>query len=92
LNIYTLMPNKRASGQKGVIVMMKEEFISDIDSAIGTAGYSDRSSFIREAVYEKLRALGLDVPPASKAARSRVGVGGRPAAKKKHSAVKKPTK
>ena len=82
------MPNKRAKGQKGVLVMMKEGFLSEIDSTLEASGYSDRSTFIRDAVYEKLRSLGVDVPPSSKTSPSRVGVGGRP--KKKHS--KKRTK
>lgn len=41
---------------------MTEEFIAEIDRAMVAAGYSNRSQFIRDAVVEKLRNLGVDVP------------------------------
>lgn len=41
---------------------MKEGFIAAIDSALASAGYSERVRFIRDAVYEKLERLGLQLP------------------------------
>jgi Arc/MetJ-type ribon-helix-helix transcriptional regulator len=67
------MPNQRASGQKAVIVMMSEDFLSLIDGSLSALGFSDRSSFIREAVRAKLGAT-----PQVAAAPSRAGKGGRP--------------
>jgi len=72
------MPNKRAKGQKGVLVNMRETFLDEIDRSLPEAGYSDRSTFIRDAVYEKLVAMGFDVAAIEKTAPSRVGKGGRP--------------
>jgi len=71
--INEIMPNQRAAGQKAVIVMMSEEFLDLIDASLPVMGYSDRSSFIREAVRVKLGA-----PPLIAAAPSRAGKGGRP--------------
>ena len=53
------MSNQRAIGQKLISVPMKEKFIEEIDKALEKIGYSDRSSFIRDAVAEKLRAAGV---------------------------------
>ena len=72
------VPGQRAAGQKQVIVVMKEEFVSLIDGNLERMGFSDRAAFIREAVAEKLGGVGkyMTTPP------SRAGKGGRPPKKK----------
>ena len=77
------MPAKRAPGQKPIIVMMKEEFVAEIDGNLGKLGYGDRASLIRDAVIEKMIKLGIDVPKEFSTAPSRVGKGGRPVKYKK---------
>lgn len=72
------VPNVRASGQKQVIVIMSEEFLSDIDGSIETLGYSNRAEFIRQAVLEKLAKAGVQIEKSKAAAPSRAGKGGRP--------------
>jgi Arc/MetJ-type ribon-helix-helix transcriptional regulator len=72
------MPNQRALGQKLISVPMKERFIEEIDQALEKMGYSDRSSFIRDAVAEKLRSEGFELPIDLPLAPSRAGKGGRP--------------
>lgn len=71
--INVSMPNQRAAGQKAVIVMMSHEFLDLIDGNLQRLGFSDRSSFIRDAVRVKLGAS-----PSVAAAPSRAGKGGRP--------------
>ncbi len=68
------MPGQRGSGQKQVIVVMKESFLSIIDGNLERMGFSDRAAFIRKAVAEKLGVTdkSLITPP------SRAGKGGRP--------------
>ncbi|HEY0255960.1 MAG TPA: hypothetical protein VGC39_00850 [Candidatus Methylacidiphilales bacterium] len=84
------MPSKRAPGQKPIIVMMKEEFIAEIDGNLGKLGYGDRASLIRAAVIEKMISLGIEVPKELSLAPSRAGKGGRPPKYKKSKGVKKP--
>jgi len=72
------MSNQRAIGQKLISVPMKEKFIEEIDKALEKIGYSDRSSFIRDAVSEKLRAAGVNLATELRLAPSRTGKGGRP--------------
>jgi Arc/MetJ-type ribon-helix-helix transcriptional regulator len=57
---------------------MKERFIEEIDQALEKMGYSDRSSFIRDAVAEKLHSEGIEFPKDLPLAPSRAGKGGRP--------------
>jgi hypothetical protein len=83
------MPAKRAPGQKPVIVMMKEEFIAEIDGNLGKLGYGDRASLIRAAVIEKMIKLGIEVPKEFSLAPSRAGKGGRPAKYKRVRGSKK---
>ena len=71
------MPAQRAPGQKPIIVMMKEEFVAEIDGNLGKLGYGDRASLIRDAVIEKMIKLGIEVPKEFSAAPSRAGKGGR---------------
>ncbi len=57
--------------------MMDEEFLDEIDKGFPKLGYSDRSTFIREAVYKALEEQGIKLPALLKAAPSRSGKGGR---------------
>ena len=68
----------RADGQKAVIVMMKDEFLDRIDKAMESMGYSDRSTLIRDAVFELLKQHGVEVKLEEKTAPGRKGKGGRP--------------
>ena len=71
--------NLRHSNQKLISISMNEKFIEKMDSTLFKMGYSDRSSFIRAAIVEKLQAAGVKVPRVLSLAPSRVGKGGRPA-------------
>jgi metal-responsive CopG/Arc/MetJ family transcriptional regulator len=72
------MPNVRSKDQRGVIVMMDRKFCEEIDAAFPRLGFSDRSTFIRDAVYKRLEEMNIRVPASLKAAPSRAGKGGRP--------------
>lgn len=76
------MPNQRASGQKQVIVIMKEDFLHKVDANLEAMGFGDRAQFIRQAVREKLMRYGVAVSLEEIAAPSRAGKGGRPSADK----------
>lgn len=71
----------RSEGQKQVMVMMRQEFLDEIDKAFPLAGFSDRSSFIRDAVYRAIGELGINLPMVIKTAPSRKGKGGTPSHK-----------
>lgn len=58
--------------------MMRESFIDVIDRALPAAGYSDRAKFIRDAVYQRLLAMGYKLPADFPTAPARKGKGGRP--------------
>ena len=72
------MSTLRAPGQKLISVPMNEKFIEQIDAALHKVGYSDRSSFIRDAIVEKLHGGGIPIPVELSLAPSRTGKGGRP--------------
>lgn len=82
------MPNQRAHGQKQIPVMMKEDFVDTIDSALAQLGYTDRAKFIRDAVFEKLENSGIKLPREISLAPDRAGKGGRPTHLKTHSLEK----
>jgi hypothetical protein len=71
---------QRKAMQKGVILMMDERFIAEIDQAYPQLGFSDRATFIRDAVLKELARQGYRLPVSYKAAPPRVGKskGGRP--------------
>ena len=73
-----LHPMPRSEDQRPLTFMVKEDFLEAINRACEEAGYSDRSQFIRDAVFEAIERLGLNVSKAIKAAPSRKGKGGRP--------------
>lgn len=62
---------KRSEGQKQVLIMMRQEFLEEIDKAFPLAGFNDRSSFIRDAIYKELLKMGLQVPLVLKTAPER---------------------
>lgn len=70
------MPNQRAAGQKQIITLMDEKFLREIETGMARAGYSDRSKFIRDAVFEKLQKLGIACDYTLAMAPSRTGKGG----------------
>ena len=70
------MPNQRAKRQKGVLVMMDEKFLAEIDAALPELGYSDRSSFIRTSVYNALKRMKISLPAHIALAPQRTGKGG----------------
>lgn len=72
------MSNPRGPGQKLISVPMNEKFIEKIDLSLKDVGYSDRSSFIRDAIIEKLKTNGIEISTALSLAPSRPGKGGRP--------------
>jgi hypothetical protein len=57
--------------------MVDERFLEEIDAAYPKLGYSDRASFIRDAVYQLMKEGGYKLPLEYKAAPSRKGKGGR---------------
>ncbi len=56
--------------------MMKESFLQEIESGMRRAGYADRSQFVRDAVQEKLAAMGLETLRENAIAPMRLGKGG----------------
>ena len=72
------MPNQRAPGQKLINVPMTQNFIDALNRSVRKAGYDDRSKFIRDAITEKLKREGFEVPAAEdRMAPDRTGKGGR---------------
>lgn len=69
------MPNQRARTQRLVNFPASDQFIAGLDEAIRKVGYSNRSEFIRDAVEEKLRELGFQLPPGATLAPPRAGKG-----------------
>ena len=57
--------------------MIQEDFLGVIDDSLAHLGYSDRSSFIRDAVRQRLERDGVPVTLSAAIAPSRTGKGGR---------------
>lgn len=72
------MSNIRSDGQKPVILMVREEFLEHIDALKNKIGYSDRSTLIRDAIYDLLANHGYKLEPYLKTAPGRTGKGGQP--------------
>lgn len=72
------MPNQRSKGQKLLNFPVTEEFEKKINEGAERM-VLDRSKFIREAIVEKLRSLGIEVPREVYASPPRMGKGGRKA-------------
>ena len=64
--------------QKGLIFMVDERFLAEIDAAYPKLGYGDRATFIRDAVLKEMAKHGYHLPAAFKAGPPRSGKGGRP--------------
>lgn len=73
-----MLNNTRSSGQKLISVPMNEKFIVQIDLSLPKIGYSDRSSFIRDAIVEKFHKSKINIPVELSLSPSRAGKGGRP--------------
>ncbi len=69
----SVVPGKRAYGQKLVPVPMSEQFIEHINAAVEKLNYGDRSKLIRDAIAEKLNREGIDTPKSLSAAPVRAG-------------------
>tara|TARA_R110001599_G_scaffold24690_1_gene88932 strand:+ start:3062 stop:3469 length:408 start_codon:yes stop_codon:yes gene_type:complete len=67
--------DKRSEGQKQVLIMMKQEFVDEVDAHAESIGL-DRSTFIRNAVYDEMISSGVIIDPRMKSAPSRKGKGG----------------
>lgn len=63
----------RGDGQKGLILMVQEEFLAEIDAHFPKLGFGDRASFIRAAVHKFLADNGINLPMEYKAAPPRIG-------------------
>ncbi len=68
-----LVPNQRKPGQKLLTLPASEEFIAAMDAGLAELGCGNRSSFIREAIIEKLQREHVRVPKALAAAPARFG-------------------
>lgn len=67
------MPNQRSKDQKLVNFPARESFIALIEDGVKLAASGDRSKFIRDAIVDKLRRLGIPVPPEVFSPPSRTG-------------------
>ncbi len=74
------MAYKRSVGQRMIPVMMTSELVEHIDKHLTGLNYSDRAKFIRDAIGEKLKAMGFQVPDEWLLAPSRLGKGQGPSA------------
>ncbi len=75
--VNTLLVMRRAPGQTLVNLPMKVVFRDFLDGELEGLGYADRSKFIRDAIREKLVAMGKDVPVEFTLPPGRAGKGGR---------------
>ena len=62
-------------------VWVRKEFLDELNARINAIGYSDRSQFIRDAIFDYLSRHGHNLPPLLKTAPSRKGKGGTPSHK-----------
>ena len=62
---------ERGKDQRLLNLWMKEQFIREIDAAVEVSGAAGRSQFIRDAIAEKMRSIGVDVPDSLKGSPSR---------------------
>lgn len=67
------MPNQRAVDQVLLPFTAKEEFVDELDKALRQLGISNRSQFIRDAIYEELKRKGIMLPKGLTAATERFG-------------------
>lgn len=60
------MPSKRAPNQKLIAFPVDAEFERSLEKCLQACGITNKSQFIRDAIYEKLSRLGMEVPAALK--------------------------
>ena len=70
------MPNQRGENMKLLPVKVKQSLLDAMEVAVEQESYPDRSSFVREAIFERLSALNISVPKGSHLPASRSGKGG----------------
>ncbi|PYK99353.1 MAG: hypothetical protein DME19_08845 [Verrucomicrobia bacterium] len=63
---YELLPNKRAPNQKLIAFPVDAEFERSLEACLHACGITNKSQFIRDAIYEKLSRLGMKVPASLK--------------------------
>ena len=56
-----------------ILLLMDERFVDEIDQAYPALGYSDRASFIRDAVLKELARRGIVLPESYRAGTPRTG-------------------
>lgn len=68
------------ASMRQILLLMDERFVDEIDAAYPRLGFSDRASFIRDAVLKELAKKGIELPQSFRAAPPRTGKskGGRP--------------
>lgn len=66
----------RSPGQKLVPVPINEGLLRNLDDGLRKLAYSNRSQFVRDAIYEKLTKLGSRIPRMMAQAPDRIGKGG----------------
>ena len=59
---YTTRMGNRGKNQRLLNLWMDHKFISELDDAVERIGYEGRSQFIRDAIKEKLKSLGIEIP------------------------------
>jgi hypothetical protein len=67
------MPNKRAPNQKLIAFSVDAEFERSLERCLQRCGITNKSQFIRDAIYEKLSRLGMEVPAVLKEPPGRFG-------------------
>lgn len=70
------MTTKRGTDQKLLPFAARAEFIAELDKALRKLKVTNRSQFIRDAIVEKLRLMGVKLPETLAAAPDRFGKGG----------------
>ncbi len=73
----TSMATLRTPGQKLLPIPASEQFIEELDSGVRECGYASRAQFIRDAIRDKLVAMGRPMPRELALAPSRLGKGGK---------------
>jgi len=81
------MPNKRAPNQKLIAFPVDADFERSLEKCLHACGITNKSQFIRDAIYEKLSRLGMNVPASLKEPPVRFGHQPHP---RRHSPATKP--
>ena len=71
------MATLRTPGQKLLPIPASEKFIRELDAGVRECGYASRAQFIRDAIRDKLTAIGRPIPKELTLAPSRLGKGGK---------------